>query len=379
MYSLRRSFIAAVVCCVLLGMQLARDKPSVNQPPEVSNVRVVVDEQANRVIITYDVADAEQDSLQVALTISADSGETFLFPVDSATGDVGFPVFSGTDRQVIWQYDPELITLSAAPDGFLAQIIADDRYEIAIEDLVDQVDSTRIKAELQTFERVRHYDAGFEAIEATKEYIDSVFVTHGLQASRQPFTFSGWNAANIIGRLPGLTEEAGVYIVDAHFDTISSSPGVDDNASGTVGMLEAMRVLSRYRFQKSIKFIGFDLEEVGLRGSERYVQDGIPAYEQTEGVINFEMIGYTCLQAGCDAFASIGNYINNIFGLFSRKYDVKQRGVLLGYVRNILQRTLPPLLLRQSSQKWQKANRGSKSALPSLWQAVPRSVPLPGR
>jgi len=34
------------------------------------------------------------------------------------------------------------------------------------------------------------------------------------------------------------------------------------------------------------------------------------------------------------------------FGSFCRKYDVKQRGVLWGYVRNILQRTLPPLLLR---------------------------------
>ena len=317
MHLIRTTLLALTVCLIFLGIHVTRQvhtTPAVNERPLVSNVRATVDESSNQVIITYDVSDTEDEDLDIALTISADGGTTFLYPVDAVTGDVGFPVTPGADRQVSWTYDSELVRLSNPQTGFIAQIVADDRYQIPIEDLVSQVDSSRIKADLQQrFERIRHYDTGFDAIEDTKNYLEETFEAHGLQASRQPFTFSGWNAANIIGRHPGLTDEAAVYIVDAHFDTVSNTPGTDDNGSGTAGVLEAARVLSHYQFEKSIKFIGFDLEEVGLRGSERYVQDGIPAYERTEGVINLEMISYTCFTAGCDAFASIGNYITSVY------------------------------------------------------------------
>jgi hypothetical protein len=84
--------------------------------------------------------------------------------------------------------------------------------------------------------------------------------------------------------------------VDAHFDTVNDAPGADDNGSGVVGFLEALRVLKPYNFDKSIRFIGFDFEETygiaGTYGSLQYVQNGIPAWETIEGVINFEMIGY---------------------------------------------------------------------------------------
>jgi hypothetical protein len=56
--------------------------------------------------------------------------------------------------------------------------------------------------------------------------------------------------------------------------------------------MEAVQILSRYPFKKSIRFIGFDLEESGLVGSARYVSQGIPAGDQIEGVFNYEMIGY---------------------------------------------------------------------------------------
>ncbi len=79
--------------------------------------------------------------------------------------------------------------------------------------------------------------------------------------------------------------------MDAHYDTVNNAPGADDNGSGTVGVMEIARLLSRYPSKKTQRYIGFDLEEASLKGSINYVTN-IPADEQIEGVFNFEMIGY---------------------------------------------------------------------------------------
>jgi hypothetical protein len=73
---------------------------------------------------------------------------------------------------------------------------------------------------------------------------------------------------------------------------VPGSPGADDNASAVAGVLECARILSQYEFEHSLRFIGFDTEEYGLIGSNRYNLNGIKAYEEIEGVLNFEMIGY---------------------------------------------------------------------------------------
>ena len=77
------------------------------------------------------------------------------------------------------------------------------------------------------------------------------------------------------------------------------APGADDNGTAIAGMLEAMRILSGFSFRNSLRFIGFDLEEPGLKGSIRYVSSSIPDYEEIGGVLNMEMIGYTCEEPNC--------------------------------------------------------------------------------
>lgn len=80
--------------------------------------------------------------------------------------------------------------------------------------------------------------------------------------------------------------------MDAHYDGVLNAPAADDNGSGVAGMLEALRILANYNFEHSLNFIGFDFEESGLIGSQRYVQNGIKSFEDIQGVLNFEMIGY---------------------------------------------------------------------------------------
>ena len=68
-------------------------------------------------------------------------------------------------------------------------------------------------------------------------------------------------------------------MVTAHWDTVISSPGVDDNGSGVVAVLEVARIVAIHhqdqdpRFPNSIVFALFDKEEVGCKGSEAFIRD----------------------------------------------------------------------------------------------------------
>src|SRR5438445_641287 len=72
------------------------------------------------------------------------------------------------------------------------------------------------------------------------------------EVKEQKFTASGLDGSkitgiNIIGIMPGRNrgkEGDAIILVGAHYDTVRSSPGVDDNASGVVALLETARILS---------------------------------------------------------------------------------------------------------------------------------------
>ena len=69
------------------------------------------------------------------------------------------------------------------------------------------------------------------------------------------------------------------------------SPGANDNASGMAGTIEAARVLSKYKFENSIIYVGLSGEEQGLFGGK-----GLAAYAKEKGwniigILNNDMIG----------------------------------------------------------------------------------------
>ncbi|MBA6151251.1 M28 family peptidase [Gelidibacter maritimus] len=74
-------------------------------------------------------------------------------------------------------------------------------------------------------------------------------------------------------------------------DFTVDAPGANDNASGMAGTIEAARVLSKYKFESSIVYVGLSGEEQGLFGGA-----GLAAYAKEKGwdiigVLNNDMIG----------------------------------------------------------------------------------------
>ena len=64
-------------------------------------------------------------------------------------------------------------------------------------------------------------------------------------------------------------------VVGAHWDTVSNSPGFNDNGSGMAALLEIARALKQSQCRNSHTYVlvALDLGETGTQGSTAFVQD----------------------------------------------------------------------------------------------------------
>lgn len=88
------------------------------------------------------------------------------------------------------------------------------------------------------------------------------------------------------------TRNKEILVFNAHYDTVKVSPGANDDGSGVAAVLTAAYILSKFEFNRTIKFVAFSGEEVGLLGSKNYVKE---IYEKNEDILvefNADMIGY---------------------------------------------------------------------------------------
>ncbi|MDP6780104.1 MAG: M28 family peptidase [Candidatus Latescibacteria bacterium] len=85
-------------------------------------------------------------------------------------------------------------------------------------------------------------------------------------------------SANVVGEIEGVDWPNENLLLGAHHDTVYGSPGGNDNASGTIAVMETSRVLARLREEtgvgpgRSIRFVTFSAEEQKLQGASAYVE-----------------------------------------------------------------------------------------------------------
>lgn len=164
--------------------------------------------------------------------------------------------------------------------------------------------------------------SGTPGIEKAAQYLEREFKQIGLKpwpgsgsgGYRQNFAFAPKRASrvpagtplfNVIGLLPGKSRPNEYIIFSAHYDHIgtrgtrpasSANPndsifnGADDDASGVAAMLAVARYWARKGGnERSLLFIGFTAEEIGLVGSEHF--GTTVNSEQIVAMVNIEMIG----------------------------------------------------------------------------------------
>ncbi|MFN8255774.1 MAG: M20/M25/M40 family metallo-hydrolase [Bacteroidales bacterium] len=268
-----------------------------NSAPDILKYGTELNQGSNFVKIVYDLSDKENDDIKITLKISNNGGKDYTFPVGETSGDVGYPVKPGKTKTILW-YFPDTVSYNSLISGrFIVRLVADDLHDFDIQYLVDQVDSMALLNDLSKIQGIRHRTEGLAHLNAVKNLIWNKFISFGFYAEKDEFIYtnddgSKYTAQNLIGKQCGNYDETVYFILDGHYDSVGWGPGADDNGSAVVGVLEAARILSVVPFQKNIRFICFDMEETRIIGSRNYVTNAIPANEQLDGVINFEMIGY---------------------------------------------------------------------------------------
>ncbi len=99
---------------------------------------------------------------------------------------------------------------------------------------------------------------------------------------------------NVFAEWPGTTHPEEVILVGSHIDAFYG--GADDNTSAVAAMLEAARTVRNFSFSRTIRFIAFDLEELGSIGSTRYVEAGLA--DDVKTAIVMDLIGYRSFEPG---------------------------------------------------------------------------------
>lgn len=160
-----------------------------------------------------------------------------------------------------------------------------------LETIVNQINETRFTwfdSVLANIIGPRPYDSANNVQAA--EFIASELNSTSIFVTYQWFTYGDKEIANVIGTLPSSDpSNQSKIVLCAHFDTVPSAPGADDNGSGAALLLEVAKVLSQFTFNYTIEFVAFNGEEYGLLGSKHYVQQALQAGEDILLAINVDM------------------------------------------------------------------------------------------
>jgi len=96
------------------------------------------------------------------------------------------------------------------------------------------------------------------------------------------------DAFNIVGELKGVEKPNEYVMLSAHFDSWDGGTGATDNGTGTIVMMEAMRILKKiYPNPKRTILVGhWGSEEQGLNGSRGFVEDHPEVVENLQALFN---------------------------------------------------------------------------------------------
>src|SRR5919199_540 len=139
--------------------------------------------------------------------------------------------------------------------------------------------------------------------EAARDYLLKELTALGLEPKVQKATavtccsHSGAAIAgepeNVLVRLEGTADADKAFLVAAHYDSVPTAPGANDDGAGVAAMLETLRALKAGPpLRNDVIFLFSDGEEPRLLGAKAFV-DGHPWAKDVGAVLNLEAAGNT--------------------------------------------------------------------------------------
>ncbi|SFB33016.1 aminopeptidase S [Amycolatopsis marina] len=134
---------------------------------------------------------------------------------------------------------------------------------------------------------------GRPGYKASVDWLKGKLDAAGYRTQVQQFSRNGATGYNLIADWPG-GDESNVVMAGAHLDSVSAGPGINDNGSGSAGLLEVALTVARNGGtpDKHLRFGWWGAEELGLVGSTHYVNTlSSTDRSRLDAYLNFDMIG----------------------------------------------------------------------------------------
>ena len=99
---------------------------------------------------------------------------------------------------------------------------------------------------------------------------------------------------NVVAEIRGATNPDEVILLGSHYDGHDIAQGATDPASGLIVVMEVARVLAAHAadaLDRTVRFVGFGTEEIGLIGSERYVARHGDELDDIRFMLNLDATG----------------------------------------------------------------------------------------
>ncbi len=192
---------------------------------------------------------------------------------------------------------------------------------------VDEVNLVKIIAKLSSFKSRYHKTAtAQEAVNWLKEYWESLSQRRS-DIKVELFKHKRSPMPSVILTIEGSENPDEIVVVGGHLDSIArnffgmlskEAPGADDNASGISTMTEVIRILveNDYRPKKTVKFMAYAAEEIGLVGSKEIAN----AYrDQHKNVIGVMQLDMTNFKGSDEDIVFMTDYTNKAQNTFMQK------------------------------------------------------------
>lgn len=187
-----------------------------------------------------------------------------------------------------------------------SKTVAPIKYEITndnrIPALITQVRERTLRStieELSAFKN-RYYKSktGTESVLFLKKKWET-FIGDRDDVTVELYEHKSWKQPSLIGTIKGTSDE--IVVIGGHLDSISGwfggdnrAPGADDNASGTATVTEIFRILATSGFKptRTIQFMGYAAEEVGLKGSNEIAKSYKTSGKKVVAVLQLDMTNF---------------------------------------------------------------------------------------
>lgn len=150
---------------------------------------------------------------------------------------------------------------------------------------------------------------------------------------------------NVILTIPGSTLPNEIVVLGAHADSIiggmttnSRAPGADDDASGVSVITEVLRVAvaNNFRPQRTVQFMAYAAEEVGLRGSQAIANEYQSQSKNVYAVVQFDMTNYAGTGADVWIMTDNGNstliqFLRDLFDTYLAPSGLTRGNTSCGY------------------------------------------------